>query len=61
MNNLKVLDDFQKKEKQNQSCEIKVTLSNIAECGVKAGTTGMKHSEESKRKISEGLKRSYIT
>lgn len=31
-------------------------LSNIAECGVKAGTTGMKHSEESKRKISEGLK-----
>ncbi len=31
-------------------------LTNIAECGVKAGTTGMKHSEESKRKISEGLK-----
>ena len=31
-------------------------LANIAECGVKAGTTGMKHSEESKRKISEGLK-----
>jgi len=31
-------------------------LSNIIECGVKAGTTGMKHSEESKRKISEGLK-----
>lgn len=31
-------------------------LVNIAECGVKAGTTGMKHSEESKRKISEGLK-----
>lgn len=31
-------------------------LTNIIECGVKAGTTGMKHSEESKRKISEGLK-----
>ena len=31
-------------------------LANIIECGVKAGTTGMKHSEESKRKISEGLK-----
>ena len=31
-------------------------LANIAECGIKAGTTGMKHSEESKRKISEGLK-----
>jgi hypothetical protein len=31
-------------------------LSNIIECGIKAGTTGMKHSEESKRKISEGLK-----
>jgi hypothetical protein len=31
-------------------------LANIAECGVKAGTTGMKHSKESKRKISEGLK-----
>jgi len=31
-------------------------LANIAECGVKSGTTGMKHSEESKRKISEGLK-----
>ena len=31
-------------------------LVNIIECGVKAGTTGMKHSEESKRKISEGLK-----
>jgi len=31
-------------------------LANIVECGVKAGTTGMKHSEESKRKISEGLK-----
>jgi hypothetical protein len=31
-------------------------LTNIAEYGVKAGTTGMKHSEESKRKISEGLK-----
>ena len=31
-------------------------LTNIAECGIKAGTTGMKHSEESKRKISEGLK-----
>lgn len=31
-------------------------LTNIAECGVKSGTTGMKHSEESKRKISEGLK-----
>ena len=31
-------------------------LTNIIECGIKAGTTGMKHSEESKRKISEGLK-----
>lgn len=31
-------------------------LTNIAECGIKSGTTGMKHSEESKRKISEGLK-----
>jgi len=31
-------------------------LANIIDCGVKAGTTGMKHSEESKRKISEGLK-----
>jgi len=31
-------------------------LTNIIECGVKAGTTGMKHSEESKRKISERLK-----
>jgi hypothetical protein len=31
-------------------------LANIIECGIKAGTTGMKHSEESKRKISEGLK-----
>jgi len=31
-------------------------LANIIECGVKAGTIGMKHSEESKRKISEGLK-----
>jgi hypothetical protein len=31
-------------------------LANIIECGVKAGTTGMKHSEESKRKISERLK-----
>ena len=31
-------------------------LVNIIECGVKAGTTGMKHSKESKRKISEGLK-----
>lgn len=31
-------------------------LANIVECGVKSGTTGMKHSEESKRKISEGLK-----
>jgi len=35
-------------------------LANIAECGIKAGTTGMKHSEESKRKISEGLK-GYIS
>jgi hypothetical protein len=25
-------------------------LANIVECGVKAGTTGMKHSEESKQK-----------
>jgi hypothetical protein len=31
-------------------------LANIIECGIKAGTTGMKHSKESKRKISEGLK-----
>lgn len=31
-------------------------LANIVECGIKAGTTGMKHSEESKRKISERLK-----
>jgi hypothetical protein len=26
-------------------------LANIVECGVKSGTTGMKHSEESKRKM----------
>jgi hypothetical protein len=37
---------------KNKGC----ILTNIIECGVKAGTTGMKHSEESKRKISEGLK-----
>jgi hypothetical protein len=37
---------------RNKGC----ILTNIIECGVKAGTTGMKHSEESKRKISEGLK-----
>lgn len=34
-------------------------LANIAECGVKAGTTGMKHSEESKQKMSEYWKQYY--
>jgi hypothetical protein len=34
-------------------------LTNIIKCGVKAGTTGMKHFKESKRKISEGLKQYY--
>ena len=34
-------------------------LSNIIECGVKAGTTGMKHSEESKQKMSEYWKQYY--
>jgi len=34
-------------------------LANIAECGVKAGTTGMKHSEESKHKMSEYWKQYY--
>jgi hypothetical protein len=34
-------------------------LTNIIECGVKAGTTGMKHSEESKQKMSNGLKQYY--
>jgi hypothetical protein len=34
-------------------------LANIVECGVKAGTTGMKHSEESKRKMSDSLKQYY--
>jgi hypothetical protein len=34
-------------------------LANIIECGVKAGTTGMKHSEESKRKMSDSLKQYY--
>lgn len=34
-------------------------LTNIIECGVKAGTTGMKHSKESKRKMSDGLKQYY--
>jgi hypothetical protein len=34
-------------------------LTNIIECGVKAGTTGMKHSEESKQKMSDGLKQYY--
>lgn len=34
-------------------------LANIAECGVKAGTTGMKHSEESKQKMSDSLKQYY--
>jgi hypothetical protein len=34
-------------------------LANIAECGVKAGTTGMKHSEEFKHKMSEYWKQYY--
>lgn len=34
-------------------------LANIVECGVKAGTTGMKHSEESKHKMSEYWKQYY--
>jgi len=34
-------------------------LTNIIECGVKAGTTGMKHSEESKQKMSEYWKQYY--
>ena len=34
-------------------------LTNIIECGVKAGTTGMKHSEESKHKMSEYWKQYY--
>jgi len=34
-------------------------LANIIECGVKAGTTGMKHSEESKQKMSEYWKQYY--
>lgn len=34
-------------------------LANIIECGVKAGTTGMKHSEESKHKMSEYWKQYY--
>jgi hypothetical protein len=34
-------------------------LANIVECGVKSGTTGMKHSEESKRKMSDSLKQYY--
>jgi hypothetical protein len=34
-------------------------LVNIIECGVKAGTTGMKHSEESKQKMSEYWKQYY--
>jgi hypothetical protein len=34
-------------------------LANIAECGVKAGTTGMKHSKESKHKMSEYWKQYY--
>jgi hypothetical protein len=34
-------------------------LSNIIECGIKAGTTGMKHSEESKHKMSEYWKQYY--
>ena len=34
-------------------------LANIAECGVKAGTTGMKYSEESKQKMSEYWKQYY--
>jgi hypothetical protein len=34
-------------------------LANIIKCGVKAGTTGMKHSEESKQKMSDGLKQYY--
>jgi hypothetical protein len=34
-------------------------LANIVECGVKAGTTGMKHSEESKQKMSEYWKQYY--
>jgi hypothetical protein len=40
---------------KNKGC----ILTNIIECGVKAGTTGMKHSEESKQKISDGLKQYY--
>ena len=40
---------------KNKGC----ILTNIIECGVKAGTTGMKHSEESKRKMSDGLKHYY--
>jgi hypothetical protein len=34
-------------------------LANIIDCGVKAGTTGMKHSEESKQKMSEYWKQYY--
>lgn len=34
-------------------------LANIAECGIKAGTTGMKHSEESRYKMSEYWKQYY--
>jgi hypothetical protein len=34
-------------------------LTNIIECGVKAGTTGMKHSEKSKQKMSEYWKQYY--
>jgi hypothetical protein len=34
-------------------------LANIIECGIKTGTTGMKHSEESKQKMSEYWKQYY--
>lgn len=35
-------------------------LVNIIECGVKAGTTGMKHSEKTKNKQSKFWKQYYI-
>ncbi len=36
------------------------TLTNIIECGVKAGTNGMKHSEKTKKKQSKFWKQYYI-